>query len=98
MKLGLKTTAAILSLAAFPAAAQPAQPTPPSALDTLGAMHQTGTPTDWPEGPQTGQKADPVKKNLAKVNPPPASHISLSALFPDPRHIAVGPQGVATFV
>src|SRR5258708_27135026 len=98
MKLGLKTTAAILSLAAFPAAAQPAQPTPPSALDTLGAMHQTGTPIDWPEVPQTGQKADTVKQNLAKVKLPPGFHISLYALVPDARHIAVGPQGVATFV
>src|ERR1700742_867112 len=29
---------------------------------------------------------------------PPGSHISLYALVPDARHIAVGPQGVATFV
>ena len=98
MKLGLKTTAAILSLAAGPVAAQPAQPTPPSALETLGAMHQTGTPIDWPEIPQTGQKADQVKQNLTKIKLPPGFHISLYALVPDARHIAVGPQGVATFV
>jgi glucose/arabinose dehydrogenase len=29
---------------------------------------------------------------------PPSFHISLYALVPDARHIAVGPQGVATFV
>src|SRR6202158_3453320 len=98
MKLGLKTTAAIMSLAAWPAAAQPAQPTPPSALETLGAMHPTGNPIDWPEIPQTGLKADQVKQNLTKVKLPPGSHISLYALVPDARHIAVGPQGVATFV
>jgi len=98
MKLGLKTTAAaIMSLAAWPVAAQPAQPAPPSTLETLGAMHQTG-PIDWPEVPQTGQKADTVKQNLAKIKLPPGFHISLYALVPDARHIAVGPQGVATFV
>jgi glucose/arabinose dehydrogenase len=97
MKFGLMTTAAIMSLAAWPVAAQPAQPTPPSTLETLGAMHQTG-PIDWPEVPQTGQKADTVKQNLAKIKLPAGFHISLYALVPDARHIAVGPQGVATFV
>jgi len=97
MKFGLMTTAAIMSLAAWPVAAQPAQPAPPSTLETLGAMHQTG-PIDWPEVPQTGQKADTVKQNLAKIKLPPGFHISLYALVPDARHIAVGPQGVATFV
>ena len=97
MKFGLMT-AAIMSLAAWPVAAQPAQPTPPSALETLGAMHPTGTAGDWPEVPQTGQKADQVKQNLIKIKLPPGFHISLYALVPDARHIAVGPQGVATFV
>ena len=98
MKLRFTTTVALFSLAAWPAGAQPAQPAPPSALETLGAMHQTGTPIDWPEIPQTGQKADQVKQNLTKVKLPPGFHISLYALVPDARHIAVGPQGVATFV
>ena len=97
MKLHLKTTVALLTLAAWPAAAQPAPPAP-NALDTLGAMHQTGNAADWPEVPQTGQKADQVKQNLTKIKMPPGFHISLYALVPDARHIAVGPQGVATFV
>jgi glucose/arabinose dehydrogenase len=97
MKFHLKTTAAILTLAAWPAVAQPA-PSAPSALDTLGAMHQTGNAADWPEVPQTGAKADQVKKNLTKIKMPHGFHISLYALVPDARHIAVGPQGVATFV
>ena len=98
MKLHLTTTAAILTLAAWPAAAQPAAPAPNSALETLGAMHQTGSTADWPEVPQTGQKADQVKQNLTKIKLPTGFHISLYALVPDARHIAVGPQGVATFV
>jgi len=97
MKLHLKTTVAMLTLAAWPAAAQPAPPAP-SALETLGAMHQTGSTLDWPEVPQTGAKADQVKHNLTKIKLPPGFHISLYSLVPDARHIAVGPQGVATFV
>ena len=61
-------------------------------------MHHTGSAADWPEIPQTGAKADQVKKNLAKIKLPPGFQISLYALVPDARHIAVGPQGVATFV
>ena len=61
-------------------------------------MHQTGTPIDWPQVPQTGAKADQVKENLKKIKLPDGFHISLYALVPDARHIAVGPQGVATFV
>ena len=97
MKLRFKTTVALLTLAACPAAAQPAPPAP-STLETLGAMHQTGSTADWPEIPQTGAKADQVKQNLTKIKLPPGFHISLYALVPDARHIAVGPQGVATFV
>src|SRR6201990_2979968 len=98
MKLQLKATVAILTLAAWPAAAHPAAPAPNTALETLGAMHPTGSTADWPEVPQTGAKADQVKHKLTKIKMPPGFHISLYALVPDARHIAVGPQGVATFV
>ena len=37
-------------------------------------------------------------RTLTKIKLPPGFHISLYALVPDARHIAVGPQGVATFV
>src|SRR3979411_3423250 len=97
MKLHWKTTVALFTLAAWPAAAQPAPPAP-SALETLGAMHHTGSTADWPEVPQTGAKADQVKQNLTKVKLPAGFHISLYALVPDDRHIAVGPQGGAAFV
>ena len=97
MNIRLKTAAALMSLAAWPAVAQPAPPAP-SALETLGAMRPTGSTADWPEVPQTGAKADKVKENLKKVKLPAGFHISLYALVPDARHISVGPQGVATFV
>ena len=50
MKLQFKTTVALFTLAAWPAAAQPAPPAP-TALETLGAMHHTGSTADWPEVP-----------------------------------------------
>ena len=66
-------------------------------LETLGGMRQTA-PVDWPAIPQTGPKADQVKQTLAKIKLPPGFHIGLYALVPDARHMAVGPQGVVTFV
>ena len=55
-------------------------------------------PVDWPTVPQTGPKADAVKQILTKIKLPPGFHIELYALVPDARHMAVGPQGVVTFV
>jgi glucose/arabinose dehydrogenase len=67
-------------------------------LKTLGAMRSTGKMADIPLVPQTGAKADQIKKNLEKIKLPTGFQISLYALVPDARHIAVGPQGVVTFV
>ena len=66
-------------------------------LETLESMHMTA-PVDWPTVPQTGPKADAVKEILKKITLPPGFHIDLYALVPDARHMAVGPQGVVTFV
>jgi glucose/arabinose dehydrogenase len=67
------------------------------ALSTLEGFHQTA-PIDWPTIPQTGPKADKVKEILKKIKLPDGFHIGLYALVPDARHMAVGPQGVVTFV
>jgi len=66
-------------------------------LEKLGNFQQTGT-VEPPPIPQTGPKADAIKKNLTKIKMPKGFHIGLYALVPDARHIAVGPQGVVTFV
>jgi hypothetical protein len=66
-------------------------------LDKLGNFQKTGI-TEIPTVPQTGRKVDAIKANLAKIKLPPGFKISLYALVPDARHIAVGPQGVVTFV
>lgn len=91
--LGAAAAAALLT--ATPAAAQSASPD--RNLDTLGAFKATGA-TDIPTVPQNGRKADAIKKHLAKIKLPSGFKISLYALVPDARHIAVGPQGVVTFV
>ena len=66
-------------------------------LQTLESWHLTA-PIDWPTVPQSGPKADAVREILKKITLPPGFHIDLYALVPDARHMAVGPQGVVTFV
>lgn len=48
--------------------------------------------------PQTGDYADQLRKNLERISLPPGFKINLYAVVPDARHMAVGPQGVVTFV
>ncbi|WP_428980960.1 PQQ-dependent sugar dehydrogenase [Lichenibacterium dinghuense] len=68
-------------------------------LDQLEAMKSTGTPMSALKPVQQGgPKADAINKTLAKIKLPPGFKISLYALVPDARMIAVGPQGVVTFV
>src|SRR5262247_3198412 len=42
--------------------------------------------------------ADQLRKNLEQIKLPAGFKINLYAVVPDARHMAVGPQGVATFV
>jgi glucose/arabinose dehydrogenase len=92
MKHRIAAALALATLVAGPLVAQAAD-----VLETLGSMHKTA-PVDWPTIPQTGPKADQVKQILTKIKLPPGFHIDLYALVPDARHMAVGPQGVVTFV
>ncbi|MGB3272880.1 MAG: PQQ-dependent sugar dehydrogenase [Xanthobacteraceae bacterium] len=91
----LGAAAAAALLAATPAVAQSASPD--RNLDTLGAFKATGA-TDIPTVPQNGRKAEAIRKHLTKIKLPSGFKIDLYALVPDARHIAVGPQGVVTFV
>ena len=81
------------------ALAQPAaQPAPPSdTLEKMSSFQTTGV-GDLPTIPQTGPKADAVRRNLSQIKLPPGFKIELYALVPDARAIAVGPQGIVTFV
>jgi glucose/arabinose dehydrogenase len=70
----------------------------PSNLEKLGSMKTTGASPNIPTIPQGGPKAAAIKKNLEKIKLPHGFHIGLYALVPDARHMAVGPQGIVTFV
>ncbi len=66
-------------------------------LEKLGKFQATGV-TEFTEIAQGGEKAEAIKKILEQVTLPDGFKISLYAIVPDARHIAVGPQGVVTFV
>jgi len=92
--IGASAWVLALATTAFGQAAAPASDN----LEKLGNMQSTGAPIDIPLIPQTGPKVEAIKQTLAKIKLPPGFKISLYALVPDARAIAVGPQGVATFV
>lgn len=85
----LLTSTALLATSAF------AQST--DNLNKLSAFKDTGTPMMEPI-PQDGKMADSIRKTLETIKLPDGFKIELYALVPDARHIAVGPQGVVTFV
>ena len=89
--MALSAAALLTTTAAFAQA-------PMTNLDKLGAFKTTGASPNIPTIPQTGPKADAIKKNLQSIKLPPGFHIGLYALVPDARHMAVGPQGIVTFV
>lgn len=89
------TSAATIFLA-LPAFAQPANA--PNNLERLGDFKTTDTPMEIPTVPQGGTKAAAIKKTLSHIKLPRGFKISLYAIVPDARHMAVGPQGVVTFV
>ncbi len=93
--LSFAAAAAALAISS-PAFAQ--QPQPPGNLERLGEFRQTDTPMEIPTVAQGGTKAAAIKKSLAKIKLPKGFKISLYAIVPDARHMAVGPQGVVTFV
>src|SRR6187402_1304395 len=90
----LAVALALPAVLVLPALAQ--QPTAGN-LEKLGNFQQTGT-AEMAHIPQTGAKAEAIKNSLAKIKLPRGFKISLYAIVPDARHIAVGPQGVVTFV
>ena len=90
----LLSSAAALSLCAGAAFAQAALP---DNLAKLGAFKTTGV-TDFTVVEQGGDFAEGIKKTLERIELPEGFKIELYAIVPDARHIAVGPQGIVTFV
>ncbi len=93
------TSPAAASSAAVPPAAPSGAPAPGSSnIEKLGDMKTTGAAPTIPLIAQKGPEADSIRENLKSIKLPPGFHIALYAMVPDARSIAVGPQGVATFV
>ena len=66
-------------------------------LEKLSSFKTTGM-TKIPAIEQGGANAEAIKNNLKKIKLPDGFKIDLYAIVPDARDIAVGPQGVVTFV
>jgi glucose/arabinose dehydrogenase len=68
-------------------------------MDKLENMQTTGTGMEaFDYVPQSGDFADQLRRNLEAIKLPDGFKINLYAVVPDARHMAVGPQGLATFV
>ena len=93
--LGAASAAVLLSSMQMSALAQGAAP---DNLEKLGQFRTTGTPIEIPTIDQKGEFADQLRENLKKIKLPSGFKIELYAVVPDARHMAVGPQGVVTFV
>ena len=66
-------------------------------LEKLSQFKVTGT-KDFTVIEQGGDNAAAINKILENINLPDGFKISLYAIVPDARHMAVGPQGIVTFV
>lgn len=69
----------------------------PDNLDKLSNFQTTGV-TEFTVIEQGGSYAEGIRKNLERVTLPDGFKIELYAVVPDARHMAVGPQGIVTFV
>ncbi len=91
----LLSTIAILALSTSLTSAQTADV--PDNLEKLSNFQQTGV-TEFTYIEQGGAYADGIKATLEKIRLPDGFKIELYAVVPDARHMAVGPQGIVTFV
>jgi glucose/arabinose dehydrogenase len=74
-----------------------AQAPVPDNLEKLSNFQSTGT-TEFTFVEQNGNYADGIRKTLERITLPDGFKIELYAVVPDARHMAVGPQGIVTFV
>ena len=68
-----------------------------SNLEKLSAFKTTGTPLELETVPQTGKRADNIRKFLSRIKLPAGFKIDLYAIVPDARHMAVGTNVGAIF-
>jgi glucose/arabinose dehydrogenase len=68
-------------------------------MQKLEKMQTTGTGSDaFQYVPQDDENAAQLRENLEKIKLADGFKINLYAVVPDARHMAVGPQGIVTFV
>jgi glucose/arabinose dehydrogenase len=91
MRNALPSVSLAALLLATPALAQQ------SNLEKLGAFQTTGV-KEFRVVEQGGANAEAIRKNLSRIKLPAGFKIDLYAVVPDARHMAVGPQGIVTFV
>ena len=97
MKRALFSSLAVAAMI-YPAAAF-GQSADTTEMEKLTNMQATGTGmAAFQPVPQNDDYAAQLRKNLEKIKLPAGFKINLYAVVPDARHMAVGPQGVATFV
>lgn len=68
------------------------------ALERMRAFQTTGESLDMMTVPQTGPRADAIRRNLERVKVPRGFEIDLYAVVPDARHMAIGPSSGVVFV
>jgi glucose/arabinose dehydrogenase len=85
------TAVALVCAAVLPALAQ-------TNIEKLKQMKVATTDLNIPLVPQTGANANAIRDNLKKVKLPPGFSISLYAVVPDARHMAVAPSTNMLFV
>ncbi len=96
MKRSLFITTAALALSASAAWAQSSPDA--GAIQRMQGMQTTGQSLNMETVPQTGPKADQIRKNLARITLPAGFRVELYAVVPDARHMAIGPSSGVVFV
>ncbi len=66
-------------------------------VQKLRNMSTTGASLDMESVPQTGPRAEAIKRNLENVKLPDGFKIALYAIVPDARQLAVGPSSGVVF-
>jgi glucose/arabinose dehydrogenase len=67
-------------------------------LDRLQQFRTTGTPLEMETVPQTGRRADALRRNAERIRVPEGFKVELFAVVPDARHMAVGTSTGVVFV
>lgn len=93
MKTVLLASASLLMATALASAQAPV----PDNLEKLSNFQSTGT-TEFTYVEQDGDYAAGIRETLKGIKLPDGFRIELYAVVPDARHMAVGPQGIVTFV